>query len=77
MKRDISAENTKELETLHKNLKLLREVNGLSIKKLSEISGISPERLTAIESGKNFEVSHLVTLCSIYHLKPHEIFYKI
>lgn len=73
----IRKDNMKQLKRMRKNLKLLRKSGKWSISKLSEISGIDESVLRDIESGKDFEVDYLLSLCRLYKIKPHKNFLQI
>jgi len=76
-KSEFNKENTKQLKTMRENFRLLRRSKNWSIEYLSNISGINKKILNEIEDGKDFESIHLIKLCSIYHIKPSEIFLSI
>ena len=67
-------ENVRQLESMRKNLKKLRESQDWSIEYLSNVAGINEKILTQIEEGQDFEVRYLIRLCGIYNVKPREIF---
>lgn len=71
---NIEEVNGCQIQTMRENLKRLREQNGWSIRQLSRLSGISPAALARMESGMNFGVMNLFTLCVFYQIKPHELF---
>ena len=73
-KQKIKEENTAQFAQMRENLKTLRQSKNLSIEALSEISEIPRETLLAIETGEDFEIQHLFTLCRIYQLPPQKIF---
>ncbi len=71
---NIREENARQIKTMRKNFKILREQQKWSIKELSELSGISEIVLMKIESGEDFGIIYLFQLCDIYNIKPHKIF---
>ena len=74
---NVSEKNGKQLESMRKNFKSLREAKGWSVNALSKISGINKKILTDIEDGEDFETQYMIKLCHIYHIKPHKMFSQI
>ena len=68
----------KKIQTMRKNLRLLREEKNWSIQKLSQISGINMQVLTEIEKDGDLDVDLLYQLCLMYGIKKlHDIFLPI
>lgn len=77
---DVSEENAKELETLCRNLRMLRHKRNISIQQLSRETGVSESILKQIEQNyipEEFDAAHLCTLCEFYAIKPYKIFLDI
>jgi len=74
LKKPISEENARSLQTMRDNFKSLRFAKGWSVEDLSKMSGIKAKILTGIEEGEDFDAQYLVDLCRLYKIKPHEIF---
>ena len=70
-------ENVKQIAIMRENFRFLRQSNNWSIEELANFSGINKKILTKIENGEDFDVRYLIKLCHIYHIKPHEIFFRI
>ena len=72
--------------TLAEKLKKLRIKNKLSMSQVARISDLSPDHrgritqgyISRLESGKetNPSLMKLITLCSIYMVKPNDLFVK-
>jgi len=71
---------------LEEKLKQLREKNKLSMSQVARISVIAPDHrgritqgyISRLESGKetNPSLMKILTLCSIYEVKPNDLFIK-
>lgn len=70
-------EGDPELDMTFENLRSLRRAKGWTIEELSKLSGIGVKSLTDIEDGRDFDVLYLIRLCSLYHVKPAAIFFRI
>jgi len=66
-----------EIDMMFENLRSLRRAHGWMIEGLSKRSGIRIKTLTDIEEGGDFDVVYLIQLCSLYHIKPYEVFYQM
>ena len=73
----LKSESKRQIEIMRGNLKFLRAVNNLTIKKLSELSEIGEITLTEMENGEDFDVGYLIRLCGIYRISPYEIFCEL
>lgn len=74
---NLRKQNRRQIQTMRKNMRLLREQRNWSMKKLSEVSGIDEKTLNDIETGGDFGIAHLIQLCSLYHIKPRDIFFPV
>lgn len=74
---NVKNKNKLQIQTMRNNMRLLREQRNWSMKKLSEVSGIDEKTLNDIETGEDFGIAHLLKLCSLYHIKPRDIFYPV
>ena len=64
-------------ERFCRNVKILRERKGLSVKELSELSGVSEYMITNFEKGiisKRANAFHVFKLCDAFEIEVDKIF---